>query len=292
MQSPVRKMFSETRPKRIRIVPQVEDHWSPGLQTLEGHSDWVWSVAFSHDSQMVASGSSDHTIKLWDAKTGLELQTLKGHLDKVWSVAFSHDSQMVASGSSDHNIKLWDAKTGLELQTLKGHLNRVWSVAFSHNSQIVASGSADHTIKLWDAKTGLELQTLKGHLHIVQSVAFSHDSQMVASGCYDNTIKLWDAKTGLELQTLKGHLDEVQSVASTPHAEKHHDNYNFQVSISDNWVTVAGENMLWLPPEHRQFTASAVTDATLALGYSDGRVEIIGFHISRLPASHDPELKS
>jgi WD40 repeat protein len=123
---------------------------------------------------------------------------------------------------------------------------------------MVASGSSDNTIKLWDAKTGLELQTLKGHSRWVWSVAFSHDSQMVASGSFDNTIKLWDAKTGSELQTLKGHSHWVWSEASTPHAEKYHDNYNFQVSISDNWVMVAGENILWLPPEHRQFTASAV----------------------------------
>jgi WD40 repeat protein len=152
-------------------------------------------------------------------------------------------------------------------------------VAFSHDSQMVASGSEDKTIKLWDAKTGSELQTLKGYSELVLLVAFSHDSQMLASGSYDNTIKLWDVKTGSELQTLKGHSKSVWSVASTPHAEKHHDNYNFQVSISDNWVMVAGENILWLPPEHRQFTASAVTEATLALGYSDGRVSIIGFHM-------------
>ncbi|KAL4966320.1 WD40 repeat domain-containing protein [Aspergillus stella-maris] len=186
-------MFSNSRHERIRIIPQVEDYWSPGLQTLEGHSDWILSVAFSHDSQMVASGSyNDNTVKLWDAKTGLELQTLKGHSHSILSVAFSHD-----------------------------------------------------------------------------------DSQMVASGSNDNTVKLWDAKTGLELQTLKGHSNSGLSVASTPHAEKHHHNYNIQVSVSDNWVMVAGENILWLPPEHRQFTASAATEATLALGYSDGRVSII-----------------
>jgi WD40 repeat protein len=144
---------------------------------------------------------------------------------------------------------------------------------------MVASGSDDNTIKLWDAKTGSELQTLKGHSFSVRSVAFSHDSQMVASGSSDNTIRLWDAKSGSELQTLKGHSGWVRSVASTPHAEKHQDNYSFQVSVSDNWVMLAGENILWLPPEHRQFAALALTEAALALGYNDGRVSIIGFHI-------------
>ncbi|KAF9883051.1 hypothetical protein FE257_004305 [Aspergillus nanangensis] len=75
---------------------------------------------------------------------------------------------------------------------------------------------------------------------------------MVASGSHDDTIKLWDAKTGSELQTLTGHSGSVH--------------WKFQVSVSDNWVMLAGENILWLPPEHRPFTASAVKEATLALG--------------------------
>ncbi|KAL2856070.1 hypothetical protein BJX68DRAFT_279544 [Aspergillus pseudodeflectus] len=158
MESTIRKMFSNSIPKYIRAPPQVEEYWSPGQQTLEGHSDTVWSVAFSHDSQM-----------------------------------------------------------------------------------------------------------------------------MVASGSYDSTIKLWDVKTGSELQALKGHSRLAPSVASTMRARKHHDNIShnleFHVSVSDNWVMLAGENILWLPPEHRRFTASAVTDATLALGYSDGRVSIIGFYM-------------
>ncbi|KAH8691808.1 NACHT and WD40 domain protein [Talaromyces proteolyticus] len=281
------------------------------LQTLKGHWESVQSVAFSPDGQMVASGSGDHTIKLWDTKTGTELQTLKGHSESVHSVAFSPDSQMVASGSSDHTIKLWDTKTGTELQTLKGHSESVQSVAFSPDGQMVASGSGDHTIKLWDTKTGTELQTLKGHSGLVYSVAFSRDGQMVASGSWDDTIRLWDTKTGTELQTLKGHSESVQSVAfsrdsqmvtsgsgdhTIKHVEEHtatsatsipqlnescgptSHNFNLQVSLSDNWVSLAGENILWLPQEHRQFTASAVKGSTLALGYSDGRVSIIGFY--------------
>ncbi|RYP84315.1 hypothetical protein DL770_005219 [Monosporascus sp. CRB-9-2] len=85
---------------------------------LMGHSDSVRSVAFSHNSKLLASGSRDNTIKIWDAATGSLQQTLEGHSGWVESVAFSHDSKLLASGSDDKTIKIWDAATGSLQQTL------------------------------------------------------------------------------------------------------------------------------------------------------------------------------
>ncbi|KAL4734247.1 putative wd40 protein [Aspergillus similis] len=211
MDSTIRAMFKSSQ-RWIKTLPQVERSWSAELQTLEGHSDTVLSVAFSADGLMVASGSNDRTIKLWDVKTGLEIRTLVGHSNWVQSVAFSADGLMMASGSSDFKTKLWDAKAGLEIQTLEGHYGRVGSVAFSADGLIVASGSDDYTIKLWDTKTGLEVRTLKGHSGPVGSVAFSADGLMVASGSSDDTIKFWDAKTRLEIQTREGHYGSVDTL--------------------------------------------------------------------------------
>jgi WD40 repeat protein len=56
--------------------PKVEENWSSELQTLEGHSHWVWSVAFSQVGQILASGPDDETIKLWDPTTGALKHTL------------------------------------------------------------------------------------------------------------------------------------------------------------------------------------------------------------------------
>ena len=84
------------------------------LQTLKGHDDHVLSVAFSPDGQRIVSGSSDNTLKIWDASSGKELHTLKGHDDEVMSVAFSPDGQRIVSGSSDKTVKIWDASEQTE----------------------------------------------------------------------------------------------------------------------------------------------------------------------------------
>src|SRR5271163_442493 len=114
----IRYLFKEEEPKLIAIKPVMRDEWSACLQTLEGHSDWVNSVAFSHDSARLASASSDNTVKIWDASSGECLQTLEGHSGGVNSVVFSHDSARLASASYDKTVKIWDASSGKCLQTL------------------------------------------------------------------------------------------------------------------------------------------------------------------------------
>src|SRR5271163_72815 len=72
----IRYLFKEEELKLIAIKPVMRDEWSACLQTLEGHSGWVLSVAFSHDSARLASASDDNTVKIWDASSGECLQTL------------------------------------------------------------------------------------------------------------------------------------------------------------------------------------------------------------------------
>ena len=77
VRSLVRNLFKEEEPKWVIIKPAMADKWSACLQTLEGHSDGVWSVALSHDSARLASASGDRTVKIWDASSGDCLQTLE-----------------------------------------------------------------------------------------------------------------------------------------------------------------------------------------------------------------------
>jgi len=112
------------------------------LHTFTGHTSPVWSVAFSPDGQILASGSYQ-TIKLWNVASGKALRTLTGHKELIFSVAFSPNGLSLASGSKDQTIKLWNVATGQNLGTLTGHTKPIWSVAFSPDGQTLASGSWD-----------------------------------------------------------------------------------------------------------------------------------------------------
>ena len=165
-------------------------HTGEELNLFTGHTEVVTSMAFSPDGQMLASGSWDSTIILWDVSTGDLLRTLTGHTSVV-SVSFSPDGQTLASGSSDNTLLLWDVGTGETLRTLTGHTDRVNSVSFSPEGQTLASGSRDNTLLLWDVGTGETLRTLTEHTGWVYSVSFSLDGQTLASGSSDGTVLLW-----------------------------------------------------------------------------------------------------
>ena len=177
-------------------VLQTLQNLPPHLYTtFSGHSDSVWSVAFSPDSSKVVSGSYDNTIRLWDTKTGKAIgDPWLGHSDSVWSVAFSPDGSKVVSGSSDNTVRLWDTNTGETIgDPWLGHSEEVRSVAFSPNGSKVVSGSYDNTIIIWDANTGMSIgDPWRDHNAPVLSVAFSPDGSKVVSGSWDNTVRLWD----------------------------------------------------------------------------------------------------
>ncbi|KAJ5464315.1 uncharacterized protein N7458_000001 [Penicillium daleae] len=146
----------------MSIIRREFETETPG-RTLEGHSDFVWSVVFSPNGRLLASGSRDKTVRIWDTATGGLQQTLEGHSDQIQSVVFSPDGRLLASGSRDKTVRIWDTTTGSLQQTLEGYSDQVHSVGFSPDGRLLASGSADKTVRLWSTATGGLQQTLEGY---------------------------------------------------------------------------------------------------------------------------------
>ena len=167
-----------------------------------GHTDYVWSVAFSPDDQTLASSSWDGTLRLWNPNTAQHKILLIGHTDSVVSVAFSPDGGTVASASWDTTIRLWNPNTGQLKGTLTDHRGGVASVTFSPDGRILASGGDYETLLLWDTTTWQIERTLTGHTDVVDVVAISPDGGVLASGSRDTTIRLWNPNTGNHIRTL------------------------------------------------------------------------------------------
>ncbi|KAL5342669.1 WD40-repeat-containing domain protein [Aspergillus crustosus] len=156
-----------------------------------------WTIlprgAESWDGRLLATGSEDATIRIWDATVWDLRHTLKGFADEIVSMVFSHDSSQLASGLGDGTIRIWDPVEGKSLQTfgvLDDHT--VHTVAFSPDGRSLASGSDDKSIKLWNLSSGQVERELKGHLNGVISLSFSPDGCKLASASVQDSIRIWN----------------------------------------------------------------------------------------------------
>ena len=170
-------------------------HGGP-LRVLAGHRDYVYSVAFSPSGTLVASGSADNDVKLWNAKDGSRMATLSLHDRPVYSVTFSPESSFLASGAFDNKVALWNTSTGRLITEMDEHDAPVCAVAFSPTCRVLASAGSDDVVMLWSVPDGKRLATLP-HGVCVNAVAIS-SAGILASGGDEGLVKLWDIGTNAE----------------------------------------------------------------------------------------------
>jgi WD40 repeat protein len=192
--------------------------WSPAGRIedrLTGHAALVNSVAWSPEGARIASASSDHTARVWNAASGLCTAVLSGHADDVNSVAWSPDGARVVTGSFDGTARVFDAGTGALETRLAGHRGDVNGVAWSVDGSTIATASDDETARLWSWRGEL-LRELRGHSDWVDQVAFSPDGRLLATASLDRTARIWDVATGEELACLGEHGCTVKAVRWSP----------------------------------------------------------------------------
>jgi WD40 repeat protein/uncharacterized caspase-like protein len=236
---------------QANLNPMMTPPGGAELIVQKGHIAGVTTVAVSPDGKLLASGSEDNTVKIWDIATGSEVLTLYGHYAGIYSVAFSPDGKTLASGSRDGTVRLWELASGQELRTLEVEVGEnspkvfpiVSAVAFSPDGRTLLSGTqymwreqkekdnggttiSEYSIGVidaWDVISGVKVREFKTGSRIVVALSFSPDGRTFAclSGLgglfysHDNSITLWDVVDGRRPLTFADATD-VQSIAFSP----------------------------------------------------------------------------
>jgi WD40 repeat protein len=186
---------------------------------LRGHRALVNGVRFSPDGARVASASSDHTARVFDAASGACLALLEGHRDDVNAVAWSPEGRRVATASFDGTARIHAAASGALLAVCAGHEADVNGVAWSPDGGVLATASDDRTVRLF-APDGAPRGALRGHTDWVDGVAFSPDGKLLASASLDRSVRVWDVASGACVAVLGGHGCTVKAVAWSPDGER------------------------------------------------------------------------
>lgn len=175
----------------------------------------IFSLSFSPDGILIATGNAMGEINLWQADNSKEIFTMRGHKSRVRSISFASDSHFLASGSEDCTVRLWNLKTGTCEKTLDTCDSPIRSIDFNSESCLIAGTGFDGNARIWNSETGEIFNVLAEAGTTISAVKFSPDGHTLAGGCREAKVILWNVDTGLETMLLQG-ISSFTSVAFNP----------------------------------------------------------------------------
>jgi WD40 repeat protein/transcriptional regulator with XRE-family HTH domain len=224
---------------------------------------------------ILAIGSDDGYISLWNLENHEFIAEVKIHGDWVRSVTFSPDGKFLATGGEDKMICLLDWENALVCcKVMQGHTSRVWSLAFSPSSNTLMSVSDDQSLKVWNINSGNCLTTFQGYACKVNSVMYSPCGQFIATGSDDHFARIWNIKTGSEHKKFRGHTGRIWVASFTPDGAKlvsASDDKTVKIwdVSSENCIETFSRHSTWVRSvavsENGQFIASVGDDKNIQL---------------------------
>ncbi len=196
----------------IRLI-DIQSGEQIGL--LKEHCGRIAALAFSKDGRL-ASGSFDHTVRIWDVAARKKLAELTGHTDDVYGVAFSPDGDRLVSASHDRKLRLWDLRNvnsnsdKVTSTVMQQHSDKVYCVAFAPNGQYIVSGGKDDKILLWDGQGNFMKEV--GELNDnVLTISFSEDSTKIVAMSVEGAV--YAIPSGEKLTSFTRHDNTVVASA-------------------------------------------------------------------------------
>jgi eukaryotic-like serine/threonine-protein kinase len=183
------------------------------LHEFRGHTEGVFSVAFSNDDRTILSAGRDETIRLWDVATGTERGVHVGHSGRVWNLALAPDGRTIASAAQDGTVKLWDPEPPRDGFRLP--IPEPSNLGFSPDGRalLVFEFGPQWSISRWDVNSGLLLD--RRSLNVTRSngaSAFSHDGRLLVIATEYDTITLCDLVTGQQQSLHDAALGEIDTL--------------------------------------------------------------------------------
>lgn len=170
----------------------------------------VKTVAVSPDGELIASGSNENTLRMWDARTGASLPSMNVTGPQViGALAFDPSGKRIAAGGNDGSLQVLDVASGNRIGTVMQHPGSVSTVSFGHGGQWIATGDSERTVRIWNVSTGRTIATVPGSdagpAPVAKSVSFSpaNDVVVIADGY---GVRLVDAGSGRTLATWKSEM--------------------------------------------------------------------------------------
>jgi WD40 repeat protein len=200
----------------IRIVV-VEHQTGNEVRLLEGHAREVTRLVFSPDGRMLASGSLDETLCVWEWASGKVRCRFKAG---DGACAFSSTGRLLAFEDAQGSIQIWNLPLHRQVRTLPGLLTGVMDVCFSPDDAVLAVCGEDSAVHRWDVATGQRLGPANGHTAKIYGLSVSPDQRSLASCGVDDTVRIWDLATAKETACLQGHTRAVYAVAWSPDGTK------------------------------------------------------------------------
>ena len=162
------------------------------MRSFVGHKNWLKSVRFSHDSETIATGGYDKSLKIWDLETGKMKQEFMDHKGVVNAVRYLPDNNCLASCSEDKTIRIYDLRISTLLQFYTGHYGAVNDISFHNSGHYMVSVSKDSYAKLWDLRNGRPMYKIEAHQDSVNCCQFAYRGDTFLTGGSDKGIIGWD----------------------------------------------------------------------------------------------------